>query len=174
MAIIITEREGEVRIFTEKDGLLSAVAHDLELGVERFRIEWDDARAKLTATFDTRSLRVLHPIVRGAPSPSSLSSKDLRKIEENIQRDVLATARHPEVRFESSAIEPDGEGYRLTGTLTLHGTSRPLTARASRIGDRFVTELTLDQREFGITPYSAMMGTLKIKPLVRVRVRVPV
>lgn len=171
---IITEREGEVRIFTEKDGLLSAVAHDLEIACERFRIEWDDARAKLTATFDAQSLRVLHPIVRGAPSPTSLSSKDLRKIEENIQRDVLGASRHPEVRFESTAIEPDGEGYRLSGTLTLHGASRPLSARITRSGDRLVTELVLDQRDFGITPYSAMMGTLKIKALVRVRVTAPI
>lgn len=169
----VTEREGEIRIFTFKDGLLSAVAHDLEIAVDRFRIEWDDARAKVTATFDTRSLRVLHPVVHGAPSPSSLSSKDLRKIEENMQRDVLGTASHPEARFESTAIEADGDAHRVTGMLTLHGQSRPLAARITREGERFVTELTLDQRDFGIKPYSAMMGTLKIKPEVRVRVRVP-
>jgi polyisoprenoid-binding protein YceI len=169
---IITEREGEVRIFTEKDGLLSAVAHDLEIAVERFRIEWDDARSKLTATFDPKSLRVLHAIVRGAPSPSSLSSKDVRKIEENIQRDVLETARHPDVTFESTSIEADGDAQRVRGTLTLHGRKKPLDARFTRDGDRHVTELTFDQRDFGITPYSAMMGTLRIKPEVRVRIRV--
>jgi polyisoprenoid-binding protein YceI len=170
---IVTEREGEVRIFTFKDGLLSAVAHDLEIAVERFRIEWDDARTQVTATFDTRSLRVLHPIVRGAPSPSSLSARDLRKIEENIQRDVLATARHPEARFESTAIAADGDAQRIEGALTLHGQRRPITARAVRDGERWATELVLDQRDYGITPYSAMMGTLKIKPELRVRVRVP-
>jgi polyisoprenoid-binding protein YceI len=170
---IVTEREGEVRVFTFKEGLLSAMAHDLEIAVERFRIEWDDARTKLTATFDATSLRVLHPIVHGAPSPSSLSSRDLRKIEENIQRDVLDARKHREVRLDATSIEVDGEGHRLAGTLLLHGKSRPISATIARQGDRFVTEVTIDQREFGITPYSAMMGTLKIKPEVRVRVRVP-
>ncbi len=169
----VTEREGEVRVSTFKDGLLSAVAHDLELAVERFRIEWDDALTKVTGTFDTRSLRVLHAVVHGAPSPSSLSAKDLRKIEENIQADVLGKAASSEARFESSAIEADGEARRVLGTLTLNGRSRPLDARVTRDGDRFVTEFTLDQRDFGIRPYSAMMGTLKIKPELRVRVRVP-
>ncbi len=168
---VVTEREGEVRVFTFKEGLLSAIAHDLEIAVDRFRIEWDDARTKLTATFDARSLRVLHPVVRGAPSPSSLSSRDLRKIEENIQREVLETARHREVRFESTRID---EEARIEGTLALHGRTRSITACLAREGDRLVTELTLDQRDFGITPYSAMMGTLKIKPELRVRVRVPV
>jgi polyisoprenoid-binding protein YceI len=169
----VTEREGEVRIFTFKDGLLSAVAHDLEIAVERFHIGWDDARTEVTARFDATSLRVLHAIVRGSPAPSSLSARELRTIEENIQRDVLATSRHPEVRFVSTSIADEASGPRIDGTLTLHGRARPLSVRTSRVGGRLVAEITLDQREFGITPYRAMMGTLKIKPELRIVVRVP-
>jgi hypothetical protein len=33
-----------------------------------------------------------------------------------------------------------------------------------------VAEFRIDQRDFGIKPYSAMLGTLKIKPEVVVRV----
>jgi hypothetical protein len=33
--------------------------------------------------------------------------------------------------------------------------------------------VVLNQPEFGITPYRAMMGTLRIKPEVRVRISVP-
>jgi hypothetical protein len=31
----------------------------------------------------------------------------------------------------------------------------------------------IDQRDFGITPFSAMMGTLKVQPHVDIEVRVP-
>ena len=169
---IVTERDGEVRGFTFMEGLLSAIAHDLEIRVERFRIEWDDAGSKVTATFDPKSLRVAHALVRGAPSPSSLSHADLAKIAENIQREVLGPSA-PEVRFESTSIEGDGESRRITGTLALHGRSRALTTTATRSGAHWATTVTLDQRDFGIKPYSAMLGTLKIKPEIRVELRLP-
>lgn len=169
----ISERDGEVRIFTFKEGLLSAVAHDLEIAVERFSLTWDDARTKVSATFDTKSLRVLHPVVHGRPSPGALSARDLAKIESNIGSDVLHPSRHPEARFESSSITPDGDGFAIRGALTLEGRTNDVTASVRREGARYVTELVLDQPRWGITPYSAMMGTLKIKPEIRVRVSVP-
>lgn len=170
----VTEREGEARVFTFKEGLLSAVAHDLELAVERFRIEWDQARTQVTATFDLTSLRVLHPVVHGAPSPGTLSRRDLDKIEDNIGKDVLHTARNREARFTSSSVAAVGEGFELRGSLALSGRTEDITAHVRKEGARWVTEVALDQRRWGITPYSAMMGTLKIKPEVKVRVSVPV
>jgi hypothetical protein len=170
----VTEREGEARVFTFKEGLLSAVAHDLEIAIERFRIEWDEARTSVTASFDLTSLRVLHPVVHGAPSPGSLSRRDLDKIEDNIAKDVLHTARNQDARFTSSSVSASGNGFSVRGTLALCGRSEEITAQVREEGGRYVTELALDQRRWGITPYSAMMGTLKIKPEVKVRLAVPV
>lgn len=170
----ITEQDGEVRVFTFKQGLLSAIAHDLEISVERFSITWDDARAKLSATFDARSLRVLHPIANGRPSPGALSPRDVAKIGSNIQNDVLRTERFGEVRFESSSLAAEGEGFVIGGALTIMARSNEITANVRREGARYVTELAIDQPRWGITPYSAMLGTLKIKPEIRVRVSIPV
>jgi polyisoprenoid-binding protein YceI len=173
MTTIGEQNGGEVRIFTFKEGLLSAIAHDLEIAVERFSITWDDARTSVSATFDATSLRVLHPVVHGRASPGTLSARDLAKIEHSIASDVLRTNRFREVRFASSAIEQDGDGLSVRGTLELCGRSNEITARVRRDGATWTTEVVLDQPRWGITPYSAMMGTLKIKPEVRVRVRVP-
>jgi hypothetical protein len=170
----IGERDGEVRIFTFKEGLLSRVAHDLEIAVERFSINWDSGRTKVSATFDATSLRVLHPIVHGQPSPGALSARDLAKIESNIADDVLHTQRHPEVRFESSSITADGDDFVIRGDLTLAGRSNDLRVVVRREGARWVSEVVIDQPRWGVTPYSAMMGTLRIKPEVRVRLSVNV
>jgi hypothetical protein len=40
-------------------------------------------------------------------------------------------------------------------------------------GDRWVTDLKLHQPDFGIKPFSAALGALKVKPDVIIRVSVP-
>lgn len=167
--IVHDERTARCRIYTYKEGLLSAVAHDLEIEVGRFRIERDERSLK--ATFDARSLRVLHAVSDGRPRPDALSARDRDKIEGNIAGEVLDVRRHPEVRFTAAiAGEPEGE---LRGTLELHGRSREVRVALHREGERWIGEATLHQPDFGITPYSAMLGTLRIKPDVRVRIEVP-
>lgn len=167
-----TPAEGAtVRVFTFKEGLLSGVAHDLELALERFRVDWDSAR--VSATFELGSFRVLHAVVDGHPAPDALSDRDRRKIERTIADDVLFTSRHPDARFESSSVTSDGDGFTVRGTLTLAGAEQELSVRVRRENASYTAETVLDQRRFGITPYSAMLGTLKLKPDVLVRVRVP-
>ena len=169
----IDESTGEVRIFTFKEGLLSAIAHDLELAVERFTLTWDEAHTTITATFDAKSVHVLHPVAHGRAAPGTLSPRDLAKIESNIESDVLRSRAYPEVRFESSSIVKQGEGFVVRGALTLASRTNEIRADVRREGARWVAEVVIDQPRWGITPYSAMMGTLKIKPEVRVRVSVP-
>ena len=54
----------------------------------------------------------------------------------------------------------------VVGKLTLHGQSQEI--RGKRTGNS--AEFRIDQRAFGIKPYSAMLGALKVKPEVTVRV----
>lgn len=169
---IATPAEGAtVRVFTFKHGLLSGVAHDLELALDRFRIDW--TLEHVSATFDTSSLRVLHAVASGRPAPDALSARDRLKIERTIADEVLHTSKHPEARFESSAVSADGDDFVVRGTLALAGGRQELVARVHREPAAYITELTFDQRSFGIVPYSAMLGALKLEPEVRVRVRVP-
>ena len=161
----------EARVFTYKEGLLSTVAHDLELAVERLEVDWSEAR--VTASFDLGSLRVLHAVVSGHAAPSALSAHDVAKIEHTLANDVLHTSRNPEARFESSAVIASGDGFTLRGTLTLCGRTDELSTVVRLDGTRYTAEVLLDQRRFGITPYSALFGALKLKPEVRVQVSVP-
>ena len=45
-----TQDDARCTVYTFKEGLLSAIAHDLEIAVERFSIEWDDARTRIEAS----------------------------------------------------------------------------------------------------------------------------
>jgi polyisoprenoid-binding protein YceI len=163
----------DCRVFTYKEGLLSAVAHDLELRVDRFEVEIADDRSSLTASFDPRSIHVVDAVVDGKRSPGTLSDKDKAKIESNIVSDVIPVKQHPEVRFSSREIREVDAGWEIRGTLELAGRSRDITVPVHRDDGHAVGEVTLHQPDFGIKPYSAMLGALKIQPDIKVRVTLP-
>jgi polyisoprenoid-binding protein YceI len=169
----LDQSAAECLVFTYKEGLLSAVAHDLEIRVTRFELDVDEAAPSVTARFDAASLRVVTAMHDGAPKEGALSDGDKQKIEHNLAEDVLHTREHPEIRFASTSVKPDGEGYRIAGELTLHGKTRVIAFSAQPAGDRLVAEVRLHQPDFGVKPYSAMLGTLKVKPDVLVRCSVP-
>ena len=165
--------QAECFIFTFKDGLLSPIAHDLRIRVTSFRVEVDEAKTSVVASFDTTSLRVDTPMKDGAENPSALSAADKDKIAAQIRDDVLHSSKHPAASFRSSHVTARGDGgYDLTGELTLHGVSKPIEAQTQLVDGRQQLELTLHQPDFGITPFKAMLGTLKIQPNVKVRIRV--
>jgi polyisoprenoid-binding protein YceI len=169
----VTEKEARCRVFTFKEGLLSAVAHDLELEVQRLSITWNDERTTVHATFDARSLRVLHAMQDGRPAPSALSDRDKRKIESTIADDVLHAARYAEI-VVVGRIEPVSDArVRVVADVSLAGRSRSMTFDARRDGETWRCRATIHQPDFGITPYSAMLGALKIKPDVTVELTIP-
>lgn len=163
----------ECFVYTFKEGVLSALAHDLKVRVTAFGVEIDEQTHAIDARFDARSLRVVCAMQRGVEAPRSLKDSHKREIEGNIVGDVLDARRHPEIRFRSSSVTPEGEGFRIAGTLSLHGVDRTIETVARRRGDRLVAEVELHQPDYGIKPFRAMMGTLKIKPRLRVQLSVP-
>lgn len=174
------ENAAECLVYTYKEGLLSSVGHDLVIRVGRLAITVEPAMHAVEARFDASSLCVvsaMHPGDPGqtgrAPSPMLLSEGDRRKIEGTIRDEVLASRLYPEVRFSSTAVTPVNDGFHIEGTLTLHGRPRLIALDARPEGDRLTAEIMLHQPDFRITPYSAMLGALKLKPGVKVRVSLP-
>ena len=161
-------------VLTFKEGLLSAVAHDLRIAVTTFAIDADFDARTVTATFDARSLRVVTALRDGVEAPETLSDRDRKQIDKQIIEDVLAANRHPEVRFTSKRVEPRGDGWEITGALTLHGQTRDVRVDVRRVGAELIAEAKLDQPEFGIRPFSAMLGALKVKREILIRVGISV
>ena len=163
----------ECLLFSFKDGLLARLAHDLKLQVERFSIEVDESDRSIEATFDPSSISVVCAQVDGRDDPSTLSKGDKKKIYDNVTKDVLRVRKFPEIRFDSTSVVERGDGYAVQGTLQMHGKSRGIQASIRAEGSRWITELRLHQPDFGIKPYTAALGGLKVKPDVLVRVSVP-
>jgi polyisoprenoid-binding protein YceI len=169
-----TQNEAEALVFTFKDGLLSKVAHDLKIRINRFSLDLDPASSRISAEFDPSSLTVVNAVHDGAEDPRALSDADKEKIGAQVQKEVLETDQHPKASFTSTQVvrRPDG-GYSIKGDLTLHGSTRPLSAETRVEGNRQVAEVELNQPDYGVVPFKAMMGTLKVKPVVRVRISIP-
>jgi len=166
------ENQVECLVYTFKEGLLSKIAHDLKIKVGRAQVDLQPAAVR--AEFDTSSLRVLTPMKDGQDNPGALNESDKAKIAEQIVDDVLHAKEYPKALFVSRSVtrRADG-GYDISGDLTLHGVTKPINARTEVRGGRQVASIEIHQPDFGITPYKAMMGTLKIKPSVRVVLSVP-
>jgi polyisoprenoid-binding protein YceI len=171
---VFDARRALLVVHTFREGLLSAAGHDLALRAESFLLALDpDANGyAVRLSVDASSLRVLHALRAGEPLPSALSDRDRTGIEASLRAEVLHTSRYPEISFTGRAA-PSGESWSLDGELALHGTKRRLQAAASPTDGGWLVEVELDQRAFGITPYRAMLGALRVKPEVRVRLALP-
>lgn len=157
----------DLLVYTYKEGLLSAVAHDLMIRATRLSMRRDGEA--ITVEVDPTGLEVVCAMRGGQPDHATLSPANKAEIVQNIRRDVLDVRRYPSISFTSTRLERD----TLHGWLSLHGQRRELRLSLSEAGGRRTAELRLDQRDFGITPYKAMMGTLKVQPVVRVVASVP-
>ncbi len=160
-------------IYSFKDGLLSKLAHDVKYRATRFSIDVDDARRAVRASVDAQSVRVVCVMRDGVETTSGLGAADKAKIEAQIVDDVLDENRHPSIDFQSTSVTAVPQGYRIEGTLRLHGREQSIVTIARLVDGEFWAEMTLHQPDFGIKPFSAMLGALKVKPEVVVRVMVP-
>jgi polyisoprenoid-binding protein YceI len=137
---------GEIHVFTFKEGVLSRVAHDLRLSLERFRVTIDaDA---LSATFETASLRVDGIIRKGELDRDELDAAQRQEIEHTIRTRILDTRTYPLARLEARTARV-GPVLEVRGELELLGQRRGVTfsARAEG-GDGGARREGLAAREF--------------------------
>jgi polyisoprenoid-binding protein YceI len=167
------ESTAECLVFTYKEGLLSAVAHDLKIRVGRFRVVVDESQRTVEGRFDADSLRVVCAMSGGVEAKGTLSAEQKREIEANIVRYVLEAEKYPEVRYVSSAVEDERGGFRVRGQLQLHGVRRAVEVTVRRSRRRYVAGARIHQPDFGIRPYSALLGTLKVRADVEVQLILP-
>jgi hypothetical protein len=129
----------------------------------------DADRTRVAARFDATSLRVVAAMRAGKEDPAALSDRDRREIERNVTREVLEAQRFPDASFVSSEVLPG----RIRGTLSLHGREQTGEFPFEEISGRCVARIDLDVRRFGIRPYTAMLGALRVAPIVHIVVSTP-
>ncbi|HZZ83207.1 MAG TPA: YceI family protein [Anaeromyxobacteraceae bacterium] len=160
-------------ILTFKEGLLSSVAHDLLLRITRFELTVAETPPSVRAWFESASLEVVAAMRGGRPAPGVLREPDLKEIQRTALSEVLQASRYPRVTFASTSVKARADGYEVQGELTLCGTARAISFVVRRSGAGLAAEVPLRQPDFGIRPYTAMLGALKVKPEVVIRLSVP-
>jgi polyisoprenoid-binding protein YceI len=169
MATTITE--GTIHVFTYKEGMLSRLAHDLRLSLKKWKLVVEGR--EVHGYFDPKSLEV-DGVVKGQRIDTKiLTPKDLSDIAENIEKHVLKTARHPEITYEGRLVAVKAGKLTIRGKLMLVGRAGPLELNLERVGDKLVGQATILQTRWGIVPFKAALGSIKIKNDVGVRVDLP-
>jgi polyisoprenoid-binding protein YceI len=167
----IGQDTGRIEVFTFREGALSALGHDLRLRASRFDIEV--LADSVTARVDASSLRVASAMRGGMPADATLSDRDKAEIERSSAREVLEVHKHPEATFVSSEVKRTEDGWSVRGTLTIHGVAHDGTFDVRRKNGKAVARIDVDLTSFGMKPYSAMLGALRVKQQIVVVVETP-
>jgi YceI-like domain len=146
---------------TGKGGAAAKAGHDLVLEVTRWNATLDDDAAELTA--DARSLRVRS----GSGGISPLGDAEKAGIAQTIDEEVLKGSA---IAFRSTSVSRQGGSVDITGELELAGRRRPLTFTLRERDGGLAGSARIKQTDWGMKPYSALFGTLKVADEVEVAI----
>jgi polyisoprenoid-binding protein YceI len=170
--IEIDQRAGDLTLHTGRAGVGSKVGHDLTLRVGRW-----SAQADLDDAGDLSALRLVAAldsleVLRGDGGLKPLSEKDKKTILANAM-DTMKARAHPELSLDAPDLRVAAGQSRITGQVSLAGATRPqiVDLTVTRAGGQVQVQARCDlvQSDFGIKPYSGMLGALKVRDAVEVR-----
>ena len=147
---------------TRRGGAAAKAGHDLLLLVTRWEGELEvdggaggPVAASLTA--DSTSLRVQ----KGEGGMMPLGDDDKANIHQTIDDEVL---KRGDIAFRSTSID----GGRVQGDLRIGSATRPIAFELDASGGAVAATITVTQSDFGMKPYSALFGALKVLDEVEV------
>ena len=155
---------GTLAVRTSRTGTVAKAGHDLLIHVTKWRgtlAVGDEPSVTLDA--DATSLRVRE----GTGGMMALDDGDLANIEQTIDDDVL---KRQDIAFRSTRVEEAAGGLSVTGDLTLRGSTRPIAFDLELAGGRVRGAAVVKQTEWGMKPYTALFGALKVADEVRVEI----
>jgi polyisoprenoid-binding protein YceI len=158
--------DGKLQVRTYREGVGQKVGHDLIIEVGQWEaaaeVREDGTLSAVQLNADPRSLRVLE----GLRGIKPLTDKDRADIRTTIDERILFGRR---IAFDSTAVETDNGGLTVRGELELAGMRRPVSFELEAAADgRVHGTLPVTQSEWGIKPYRALMGALKVRDTVEV------
>lgn len=165
-------QSGRLLVKTGRTGLGSRAGHDLTIEATRWDVTAyvnpdEPGQSTLTAVVDVNSLEVRE----GSGGVKPLTGSDRADIKRMITEKILHTKDFPEISFRSTEVTGSPEGFTAYGELTIMGKTQPATVRGS-VGDEGHVQAaaTVAQTRWGIKPYSAFLGALKLADEVAIEV----
>jgi polyisoprenoid-binding protein YceI len=161
---------GTLSVRTGRSGAAAKAGHDLLIHVTAWEatldVRDDLAQSSIVLDADAGSLRVRE----GTGGIQGLGEDDKADIQKTIDDDVL---KGKGIEFRSTAVQPAADGSRLgvQGELTLLGKTGPIAFDLA-VGDdgRLSGSAVIKQTDWGIKPYSALFGALKVADQVEVAI----
>jgi polyisoprenoid-binding protein YceI len=160
--------DGTLSVRTGRKGAAAKAGHDLLIHVTAWqatlRLAEDPADTSIELEADATSLRVRE----GTGGMQSLGDDDKANIHTTIDDEVL---KRQAIAFRSTQVTGADGRLSVQGDLTLAGTTRPLAFDLA-VGDdgRLTGAAVVKQSEWGMKPYSALFGALKVADVVRVEI----
>jgi len=156
-----------LRVKTGRHGAAAKAGHDLVIEVKSWEatlnVADDPAATTVELSADATSLYVL----AGFGGLQALGEDDKADIRKTIGKDVLTKK---EIAFSSSSVAADGDDLSVTGDLSMGGTNSAVTFTLTGDGTSIAGTARVKQSQWGIAPYSALFGTLKVNDDVEVEV----
>jgi polyisoprenoid-binding protein YceI len=166
---------GRLLVKTSRAGLGRKAGHDLTIEATRWSgiavvVTSDPGKSSVSVTVETGSLTVRE----GTGGLKPLTDADKAEIKRTLEGEALLhTAQHPTITFHSTLITGSLESFQITGELTIKGRTHPVTVHGGGNGDGMVCGwATVTQSTWGIKPYSAFLGALKLADEVRIEYEV--
>jgi polyisoprenoid-binding protein YceI len=163
---------GQIVLRTFRDGLAATAGHDLVIELPRWSgelvVDDDKAPESLEVRIDVGALVVRE----GTGGLKPLTDRDRREIA-TTARKLLAADQHPETIFSASQFELSGDNAVIEGNLSIRGVARPLRLLVSQAEPgSYRGTGTLVQSAYGLKPYTAFFGALKVRDAVDIEVNV--
>jgi polyisoprenoid-binding protein YceI len=166
----LSSDHGTLTVRTRRNGAAAKAGHDLLIEVGSWQgtlqLSENPDASSVALTADAGSMRVLE----GTGGMTKLGDDDKVGIKQTIDEDVLKGCT---VTFESSAVRAgaDGQGFDVDGELELLGRHAPISfALTVEDGGHLTGSARVKQSNWGIKPYSALFGALKVADEVEVAV----
>ena len=155
---------GTLAVRTGRTGTVAKAGHDLLLHVTKWRATLavgDEPSVSVDA--DATSMKVRE----GTGGMMALDDGDMANIEQTIDDEVL---KRQDISFRSTRADETAEGLSVTGDLTLRNTTRSVAFDLELAEQRVRGPAVVKQTEWGMKPYTALFGALKVADEVRVEI----
>lgn len=161
--------DGRLELTTGVTGPAARMGHRLTIAMAwRATVQWaGDEPTSVELTVDVDSLDVLS----GEGGVTPLTGPEKAVARGNALK-VLNGKRFPHIVYRTSSVAKTGYGYLLTGTLQIRDRARDCAVelRVTDLGDswRMSCDAVVSHADFGLKPYSLMMGAMKVADEVTV------
>jgi len=157
----LLKKESRFTVGVTAEGLLSMLAHDRVISAKQFdgTIIFDPndhQKSRVQILIATKGL---------TPVDEDLNQADAEEITENMRSSIKAD-EYPTISFSSDSIKINQQKSVVVGRLRMTGRTRRISVplKVTQENQRLTVtgSFRAKQSDFGITPYSAALGTIRV------------